>query len=395
MAYPRRDLAGGGTASHGLSPAGRTSLLQAKCSEYTSGMEGASPGGSAMNYCILRTEKLSTFGAVSSSAKHTFREIPTPNADAKRTHLNKTIGADSALKVREAVKARLPVKRRKDAVLCIEYLITASPEWFDTATKDQKNKYFKDAINWLYARHGKENCVCLNLQLDEKSPHLVAYVVPITKDGRLSAKEFLGGPAKLSKMQSDFAEQVGKGVGLQRGVEGSKADHLTAKQYNAALKKNPLLEPPKPPAPTLTDRLTGKAKQQEEKHKAEAAAYAATLQRARNEAMAAKKAREQQAQALAKHREEVAELKTTKAEAARLRKENQQLQEKITEQKKFFEKMVDGLKAQLVEAQQTIERLFDQVDSLKEYIKKIVPNFGRKPAPRPGRMGDDDAMTMK
>lgn len=335
-----------------------------------------------MNYCILRTAKLSTFGAISSSAKHTFREIPTPNADATRTHLNKTIGADSALKVREAVKAKLPAKRRKDAVLCIEYLITASPEWFETAPKERKNQYFKNAISWLYARHGKENCVCLNVQVDEKTPHLVAYVVPITKDGRLSAKDFLGGPAKLSKMQSEFAEQVGKAVGLQRGIEGSKAEHMTAKEYNRALKKNPLLEPPKPPAPTFTDKLTGKAKELEEKYKAEEAAYAAKVQRARNEALAVQEARKRQAEALARHREEVAELKAAKAEAARLQKENRQLQEKMVEQKQFFERMIDNLKAQLLAAQQTIARLFDQVDTLKEYIKKFAPKSLKKPAPR-------------
>lgn len=342
-----------------------------------------------MNYCILRTEKLSTFGAVSSSAKHTFREIPTPNADATRTHLNKTIGADSALMVREAVKARLPAKRRKDAVLCIEYLITASPEWFETAKKEQQNQYFRNAISWLYARHGKENCVCLNVQLDEKTPHLVAYVVPITKDGRLSAKEFLGGPAKLSKMQSEFAEKVAKPVGLQRGIEGSKADHMTAKEYDRALKRNPILAPPKPPAPTFTDKITGKAKDLEEKYRAEEAAYAATIQRARNEALAAKEARKYQAEALARHREGVAELRATKAEAAKLRKDNQQLQEKMAEQKKFFEKMIDGFKAQLVEAQQTIARLYEQVDALKEYIKKVLPKPKSAPRPTPFGRGKD------
>ena len=28
-----------------------------------------------------------------------------------------------------AIRDRIPEKRRKDAVLCIEHLITASPEW--------------------------------------------------------------------------------------------------------------------------------------------------------------------------------------------------------------------------------------------------------------------------
>jgi hypothetical protein len=38
-----------------------------------------------MNYCILRAAKLNSFGSIAASAKHTFREIPTPNADPART----------------------------------------------------------------------------------------------------------------------------------------------------------------------------------------------------------------------------------------------------------------------------------------------------------------------
>lgn len=151
-------------------------------------------------YCILRAEKLTSFGSIIGSAKHTFREIPTPNADASRTHLNKTLGAQDAAAVRAAIETRLPAKRRKDAVLAIEYLVTASPEWFRTAPTKQQNAYFGAAVRWLEARHGKTNIVCVNMQLDETSPHLVAYVVPLTKDGRLSAKDFLGGRKVLSEM---------------------------------------------------------------------------------------------------------------------------------------------------------------------------------------------------
>ena len=62
-------------------------------------------------------------------------------------------------------------------------------------------------------------------------------------DGRLNAKHFLGGREKLSKMQTDFADNVGRSVGLVRGLEGSKAEHQTIKQYyanvNTAVKISP------------------------------------------------------------------------------------------------------------------------------------------------------------
>lgn len=314
-----------------------------------------------MNYCILRAEKLTSFGSIAGSAMHTFREIPTPNADASRTHLNKTFGAQDAAAVRAAIQARLPAKRRKDAVLAIEYLVTASPEWFRTAPTKQQNAYFGAAVRWLEARHGKANVVCVNMQLDETSPHLVAYVVPLTADGRLSAKDFLGGRKVLSEMQTDFAEKIGRPVGLQRGVEGSKAIHTTAKQYAAALQKAPALAAPAPPAPTIADRVTGRAKQMEAEHAEAQAEHVALVEQARNVVEVSRHARAQQAAALEQLRQDVEEAKQHEAEAARLREENRLLRRELQEQRTYFQRQIADLKAALAKA----------VDQVKDLLAKV------------------------
>lgn len=347
-----------------------------------------------MNYCILRAKKLSAFGSIAGSAKHTFREIPTPNADATRTHLNWTSGAKSSAAVCAAVSAMLPAKRRKDAVLCIEYLVTASPEWFAAKPKQTHKAYFNGAIAWLRERHGAANIVCLNLQLDENSPHLVAYVVPNTKDGRLSAKDFLGGRSKLSAMQTDFAKVVGKPVGLERGLEGSTAKHTTAKQYSAALARNPALERPAPPAPTLADRVTGRAKQMDEAHQVEAAAYAQLVDQARAEALFGKRAREEQAATLARLRADVDALQAYKVEATQLASENKKLRLDLTRQKKYFTDQLVAVRALLDQAAARVTGLLAEVglwkrraetaqaeaDGLRE---RLHPGTGARPA-RPG-----------
>lgn len=290
-----------------------------------------------MSYCILRVEKLTSFGSIAGSAKHTFREIPAPNVDAARTHLNLTRGADSSTAVCAAVKTRLPEKRRKDAVLAIEYLITASPEWFAATPWLAQLDYFNNATAWLRARHMVDNVVCLNLQLDEKSPHLVAYVVPRTRDGRLSAKGFLGGRQLLREMQTDFWEQVGRPAGLDRGLEGSTAKHTTAKQYSAALAKNPLLRLPAAPAPTIADRVTGRARKMQEAHEIEVEAYAHPVDQARAEALLGKRSRLQQGRAVAELRDHVVELQGAKVEAARLAAQNQKLAFELSRQREHFD----------------------------------------------------------
>jgi hypothetical protein len=314
-----------------------------------------------MNFAIIRTQKLKSISAVVGSARHTFREIPTPNADKERTHFNKTEGAQSSLALARSVNARLPAKRRRDAVICIEYLITASPEWWKSTPVRQQNEYLKASIDWLKGRHGEENVVCLNVQLDETSPHLVAYVVPLTKDGRLSARDFLGGPAKMIAMQTEFAKVVGAPFGLQRGLQGSKAIHTTAAQYNAVLQKNSALIAPKLPAPTIGDRITGKAGEQRKKYEEEQLKYVALIEQSRNVVLMGQRARVQQAKAITRLRQEVEEARQFELEAIKLRVENMQLQRTIQEERSYFQRQIDGLQAQLTR----------MVEQAKSFLKRI------------------------
>lgn len=190
-----------------------------------------------MPYAILRTAKLTSLGSVGGSAQHNFRERDTPNADPERTALNRTSGAQSSKELVAGVKARLATqdKVRKNAVLAVEYFVGASPEWFSQADPKQREAYFDQAEKWLKERHGAENVIAVTRQYDETSPHVCAYVVPIDPKGKLNCSHFLDGREKLTQMQTDFADKVGRQFGLERGIEGSKAKHKTIKQYYAEI----------------------------------------------------------------------------------------------------------------------------------------------------------------
>ena len=188
-----------------------------------------------MPYAILRTAKLKSMGEIAGSLSHTYRTRETPNADPSRASLNEHHGGSDPATVRAAIRARIPEKHRKDAVLCVEYFVGASPEFFDSG--GDADAYFAGAVKWLQERHGAENLVAWSIHRDETSPHLVGYVVPLDSAGKLNAKQFLGGKAKLSAMQTDFAARVGAAVGLERGIEGSKATHTSIRQYYQALNR--------------------------------------------------------------------------------------------------------------------------------------------------------------
>jgi hypothetical protein len=182
------------------------------------------------HFAILRTAKLKSFGNVGGSLSHTYRTRETTNADPDRADTNEH-SHNSPAEVMQALRDRLPDKYRKDAVIGLEYFVGASPQWFDGKTREQQDSYFHESIEWLQQRHGKENVVGWSIHRDETSPHLVAYVVPMSDRGTLNAKQWTGGAAALSKMQTDFAKTVGARNDLERGIEGSKAHHQTIKSF--------------------------------------------------------------------------------------------------------------------------------------------------------------------
>ena len=180
------------------------------------------------NFAILRVQKVKTMSSMAARGRHNFREQETPNADPDLLGQNLVEGAQSTDEMLKAISDLLPMKRRKDAVIGLEYLITASPEHFSNSNEIG---YFRDAIAWLEAKHGKVNVICKTVHLDESTPHLAAFVVPLL-GGKLNAKHFTGGAKALADMQTDFAEKVGKKHNLERGIERSKAVH----QDNAKIK---------------------------------------------------------------------------------------------------------------------------------------------------------------
>lgn len=211
-----------------------------------------------MAYAIMRSKKLSGMGSVAAALKHCFRERETPNADPSRTPTNDHLAASSTDQAMGKLRDLLPEKRRKDAVLAVEYVLTASPEWWKSATADQQADFFRRSRAFLEAKYGPDRIVVATIHRDEASPHLSAFVVPLTKDRRLSAKDFIGGRDKMRADQTKFAESV-RDLGLDRGIEGSRATHQRVKSYYAAIAAEPVLPTVQVPPPSVGERLNAAA----------------------------------------------------------------------------------------------------------------------------------------
>ncbi|MFX2403037.1 plasmid recombination protein, partial [Acinetobacter baumannii] len=68
---------------------------------------------------------------------------------------------------------------------------------------------------------------------DEKTPHMHVGFVPITEDGRISAKDFFGKKQQLAKLQDKFHDHmVREGFDLERGVSTDRK-HVESTKYKA------------------------------------------------------------------------------------------------------------------------------------------------------------------
>jgi len=195
-----------------------------------------------MAYCIMRTRKLKSNGAVAASVKHALRTRETPNADPDRTPGNWSWPGDE-----RAAMARyrdlLPAKVRSNAVRAVELMMTASPEAYKTMDAES---YLRACDDWARKTFGKDNVVQIVHHYDETTPHTSVLLVPIDPKGRLNARHYLGGRDKLQALQDSFAAAVGKAYGLERGVRGSRAKHRTIRAYyGAGAAIEAAIQPPK------------------------------------------------------------------------------------------------------------------------------------------------------
>ena len=199
---------------------------------------------------ICRIAKLKSGGAIAASEFHTKRSRETPNADLTKKN-ERFIGTDSTLnsqRLEEEVFLRIGnnggKKIRTDAVLCVEILLTASPEYFRPNDLGKAGRWdapqlenWKQANrDWLEQMFG-DRIVRAELHLDESTPHIHAYFVPLDDHEKLNCKRVFGDRKKLSQFQDSYAEAMAP-LGLERGIKGSRATHTQVKDYYGAVTKD-------------------------------------------------------------------------------------------------------------------------------------------------------------
>lgn len=94
----------------------------------------------------------------------------------------------------------------------------------DTLSKDDYIKLYRDdVLPMLEDTFGADNIIGSAIHVDESKPHLHVDIVPLTEDGKLSAKQVVGGRGKMHQRQKQWLETMQEkrpDLNFQRKKEG-------------------------------------------------------------------------------------------------------------------------------------------------------------------------------
>ena len=185
-------------------------------------------------FCIMRTEKRKRTD-ITGIQKENNRTATGYNNSVNRERSELNVPLIQSNNWTQDIKAeidRAGAHTRSNSVVALDTLYTASPQFFDDKTQEQTEHFFKECLQFHQERFG--HIISAVIHYDETTPHLHIVSVPLTQDGRLSARDVIGNRAKMSRTQDMFYEQVGKVYGLDRGERGDgqeKKEHTSAQEH--------------------------------------------------------------------------------------------------------------------------------------------------------------------
>lgn len=185
-------------------------------------------------YCIMRTEKrkrtdLSGIQRENDRTATEYNNRVEPGMDIINVSL---VQSDNWMQDIQQEIDKAGAHTRSNSVVALDTIYTASPKFFTSRNNTENDRFFEDCLRFHQQHFG--HVISAVVHYDETTPHLHVISVPLTRDGRLSARDVIGNRAQMRRTQTEFYEQVGKGYGLERGVQQDgpeKREHITAQEH--------------------------------------------------------------------------------------------------------------------------------------------------------------------
>lgn len=213
---------------------------------------------------VLRVVKIKALGQLGAANSHNARHQAKPHTDNSNPMMGGGVqliqGSEDLIQAFEDRITQTGAKPRKGAVLALEFVASASPEWFQTATTKERALWMEQSLKFLNETvGGPDNVLAAHLHDDESTPHIHLIAVPLVKKQRrkagrkaktkaaqdkqneglswaLSAADIVGDKRKLETLQSNYAMAVSE-LGIRRGRPKSvtQAKHKSPSAYRAEI----------------------------------------------------------------------------------------------------------------------------------------------------------------
>ena len=201
-------------------------------------------------YSILRFKKykgpaISPIEAHNERTKEQYASNPDIDTDRSRYNLHLVQPQGRYREEADRMIAAAHCRVRKDSVRVVEALVTASPEFFKDKNNRESRAYFAYALKFLEGRQCPDTFLSAVVHMDEKTPHLHLCFVPLTADGRLSAKEIIGNRKNLVRWQDEFWQHMVKQYPeLERGESASQTgrEHIPPRIFTQLTKQKEQLD---------------------------------------------------------------------------------------------------------------------------------------------------------
>lgn len=197
-----------------------------------------------MQYVIVRMKKFKGAGVAGIQMHNRREKVSQTNPDIDYTKSKNNYALVNCENFNKAISQRIRSLNqartvRKDAVVMSDFIVSASPDFFKDTPIEIQRGYFRDALNFISNRYGKENIISAVVHLDEATPHMHIDMVPIINN-KLCAKSLFT-KKELSDLQGDFYKSVGIEYGLSRGeIKDEKRRHLETREYKIKAKEDEL-----------------------------------------------------------------------------------------------------------------------------------------------------------
>lgn len=208
-------------------------------------------------YNILRTEKVKSRAQITNMVEHNLRLRGQNNIDSSKSHLNIVLtnslsaSTESATDFQEKLSKyyeKLKIKEKTNNVLLMEFVVSASPEFFEKMSPADIKKWADHQVDFFKNEFGEQLKLSV-LHLDEKTPHIhfcVSTEMKSIKKYKNQKGEFHKetwslnadryNPQFLTDLHTRHYEW-NKKFKLKRGVKNSKREHKSLKEFYSMVDK--------------------------------------------------------------------------------------------------------------------------------------------------------------